>query len=134
MFSGYDSNANGSTDSQQFLGFMLNPQNVETNSIFIETAAGLDWNLPRSATFAWFLGARAAYRNNPDATFVNSGIFSGLAGMNWRSGAVFGRAGVDAYGASRDGESNESYGGVDVMLGRSLHLFSLTCKQTFGGT
>ncbi len=120
LFSGYDTNANGSTDQQQFLGFTLSPQNLETSSIFVEAAAGFDWNLPKSASFGWFLGARAAYRDNPDAPFVDAGIVSGQAGMNWRGGAVFGRAGIDAYGASRDGESNESYGGIDFMLGRSL--------------
>ena len=120
LFSGYDTNANGSTDQQQFLGFTLTPQNQETSSVFVEAAAGFDWNLPRSASFGWFLGARAAYRDNPDAPFVDAGIVSGQAGMNWRSGAVFGRTGIDAYGASRDGDSNESYGGADFMLGRSL--------------
>jgi tetratricopeptide (TPR) repeat protein len=120
LFSGYDTNANGSTDQQQFLGFTLTPQNQETSSIFVEAAAGFDWILPRSASFGWFLGARAAYRDNPDAPFVDAGIVNGQAGMNWRSGAIFGRAGIDAYGASRDGESNESYGGIDFMLGRSL--------------
>ncbi len=120
LFSGYDTNANGSTDHQQFLGFTLSPQNQETSSIFVEAAAGFDWNLPKSASFGWLLGARAAYRDNPDAPFVDAGIVSGQAGMNWRGGAVFGRAGIDAYGASRDGESNESYGGIDFMLGRSL--------------
>ena len=120
LFSGYDTTANGSTDQQQFLGFTLTPQNQETSSIFVEAAAGFDWNLPRSTNFGWFLGARAAYRDNPDAPFVDAGIVSGQAGMNWRSGAVFGRAGIDAYAASRDGDSNESYGGIDFMLGRSL--------------
>jgi len=120
LFSGYDTNANGSTDQQQFLSFTLTPENQETSSILVEAAAGFDWNLPRSANFGWFLGARAAYRDNPDAPFVDAGIVSGQAGMNWRSGAVFGRAGIDAYGASRDGDSNESYGGADFMLGRSL--------------
>lgn len=120
LFAGHDSNANGSTDNQQFLGFTLSPENVETASTFIEAAAGFDWILPQSGNFGWFLGARAGYRDNPDASFVDSGIVSGQTGMNWRSGAVFGRAGINAYGATRDSDSNESYGGIDFMLGRSL--------------
>ncbi len=121
LFAGYDSNANGSTDDQQFLGFTLSPDNVETDSAFIEGAAGFDWTVPRSARFAWQLGARASYRRNPDASFVDSGVASTAGGMTWRSGSIFGRAVIDAYWASRDGDSNESYTGIDVLLGRQLN-------------
>ncbi len=120
LFTGHDSNANGSTDSEQFLGFTLSPENQATDSMFVEAAAGFDWNLPRSTNFGWFVGARASYRDNPDASFVDAGIVSGLLSMNWRSGAFFGRAGIDAYAATRDGESNQAYGGVNLLLGRSL--------------
>ena len=121
LFAGYDSNANGSTDDQQFLGFTLSPDNLETDSAFIEAAAGFDWTVPQSSRFAWQLGTRAGYRRNPDASFVDSGIVSAAGGMTWRSGSVFGRAALDAYWASRDGDSNESYGGVDLLLGRQLN-------------
>lgn len=120
LTAGYDSNANGSTDDQQFMGFTLSPENQATDSAFIEAAAGFDWHLPRSATFGWFVGARASYRDNPDAEFVDAGVVSGLAGANWRSGAFFGSVSVNAYGATRDGESNEAYGGAKVLLGRSI--------------
>jgi len=123
LIAGYDSNANGSTDDQQFLGFTLSPENVETDSAFIEGAAGFDWIVPQNARFTWLLGARAGYRNNPDASFVDSGTVSTVAGMNWRSGSVFGRAGLDAYWSSRDGESNENYGGIDLLLGRQLNEY-----------
>jgi hypothetical protein len=121
LLTGHDSNANGATEDEQFLGFTLNPENQETDSAFIEAAAGFDWNLPRSTQFGWFVGARASFRDNPDAGFVDARILSGLVSMNWRHGAVFGRAGVNGYGATRDGESNENYGGLDVMLGRRLN-------------
>jgi len=120
LFTGHDSNANGSTENEQFLGFTLSPENQATDSMFVEAAAGFDWSLPRSTNFGWFIGARASYRDNPDAPFVDAGIVSGLASMNWRSGAFFGRVGIDAYAASRDGESNETYGGANVLLGRSF--------------
>jgi hypothetical protein len=120
LFTGHDSNANGSTDNEQFLGFTLSPENLATDSMFLQAAAGFDWNLPRSTNFGWFIGARASHRDNPDAPFVDAGVVSGLLSMNWRSGAFFGRAGVNAYGATRDGKSNESYGGVNLLFGRSL--------------
>ena len=121
LFAGHDSNANGSTDEQQFLGFTLSADNVETDSAFIEAAAGFDWTVPRSSRFAWQLGARASYRDNPDASFVNASVISTAGGMTWRSGSAFGRASLDAYWASRDGDSNESYGGADLLLGRQLN-------------
>ncbi|MDA0706254.1 MAG: hypothetical protein O2805_06460 [Proteobacteria bacterium] len=121
LLTGHDSNANAATDNEQFLGFTLSPENQKTDSPFFEAAAGFDWNLPRSTQFGWFIGGRASIRDNPDAEFVDASIFSGLASMNWRRGAVFGRAGLNGYAATRDGSSNETYGGLDVMLGRSLN-------------
>ena len=118
---GYDDNANGSTDDQQFLGFTLSPDNLATDTSFFEGGAGFNWTVPRSANFAWHVGAHAGYRKNPDASFVDSGILSGRGGMIWRSGANFGRFNVDAYAASRDGESNESYTGGNLLLGRHLN-------------
>ncbi|MDX1498607.1 MAG: tetratricopeptide repeat protein [Woeseiaceae bacterium] len=120
LFAGHDSNANGSTGESDFLGFMLNPENVETDSAFFEGAAGFDWIVPRSARFAWVFGARASYRSNPDADFVDAGIVAGGAGLHWRRGAAYGSAGIDAYRATRDGEANESYAGGRLAVGRRL--------------
>ena len=117
---GHDSNANGSTSDQQFLGFNLSPNNVETPSSFGELAAGFNWSVPSSASAAWYMAARASHRNNPDASFVDPSVLSGLTGFTWRSGAFFGRAGIDGYWALRDGESNETYAGVNLLLSRSV--------------
>ena len=118
---GYDSNANGSTATQQYFGFTLSPDNVETDSPFYEFGAGFHWTLPTSRSNGWYLGARVGHRANPDASFVDSTIVNGIASWQWRSGAFFGRAGADGYLAWRDGASNESYAGVDALLGRNLH-------------
>lgn len=118
---GHDDNANGSTDDQQFLGFTLSPENLETDSPFIEAGAGFGWFVPKNATFAWQLAARTGYRKNPDASFVDAGILSGTAGLNWRSGVIFGQASLDAYWTTRDGKSNEAYRGIDLLVGRQLN-------------
>lgn len=131
---GFDTNANGSTDQPMFLGFTLSPENQETDSAFLAAAAGFDWHLPRGTNFRWIIGARASYRDNYDAPFVNAGVVSGLASMNWRSGAVFGRAGLSAYGASRDGESNDAYAGVDLLLGRNINeIWDMSISIRSGG-
>ena len=117
---GHDSNANGSTDDQQFLGFNLSPNNVETASSFGEVATGFNWSVPSSASATWYMAARASYRHNPDASFVDPSVLSALTGFTWRRGAFFGRAGVDGYWALRDGKSNETYAGLNVLLSRSV--------------
>jgi len=120
LAAGHDSNANGSTDDQQFLGFTLSPNNLEADSPFAEAAAGFRWTNPVSPRFGWYAGGRAGFRHNSDADFVDAGIVGGQLGMNWQRGAFFGRAGIDAYTESRDGDSNSDYGGIDVLLGRRV--------------
>ena len=120
LFAGHDDNANGSTGNQDFLGFTLSPNNVQTASSFAEIAAGLDWYKPTSTQFTWVMNLRASHRANPDASFVDASIFNGLFGANWQRDAWFGRAALDAYWGSRDGSYNESYAGIDLLFGRQL--------------
>ncbi len=117
LFAGYDSNANGSTSSQQFLGFALSANNIETDSPFAEIGAGFDWFAPQSTQFGWRLSAKASHRDNSDAPFVNATIVSGMGGFNWQRGALFGSVTADGYWGARDGESNENYAGLDLLLG-----------------
>ncbi|MFQ6004998.1 MAG: tetratricopeptide repeat protein [Woeseia sp.] len=121
LFAGYDSNANGSTSNQQFLGFTLHPENVETESPFVELGTGFDWFVPSSTRFAWRLNARISHRDNTDASFVNATTASGLGGFVWRSGNFFGHVLIDGYWGARDGDSNENYAGVDTLLGSRLN-------------
>ncbi len=117
---GYDDNANGSTDDQQFMGFVLSPANLQTESSFVEAGARFNWSNPKSTQFGWYTGGRASYRHNPDADFVDSGVLSGNTGMTWQRGTFFGRAGADGYWATRDGEPNQNYLGLDVLLGTRI--------------
>ena len=117
---GYDDNANGSTDNQQFMGFILSPDNLQTETSFVEAGASVNWNNPKSTQFGWYTGGRASYRHNPDASFVDSGVLSGNTGMTWQRGAFFGRAGADGYWATRDGDPNQSYLGLDALLGSRI--------------
>lgn len=117
---GYDSNANGSTDSNQFLGFTLSPQNVEADSPFGEIGIGFNYTRPNSIESAWYLGGRAGHRHNSDASFIDSSVVSGVGGITGRSGALFGRVGIDGYWSARDGDSNEAYAGVDLLIGRAV--------------
>jgi tetratricopeptide (TPR) repeat protein len=117
---GYDSNANGSTDNQQFLGFTLSPDNIKTESSFFEVGANVNWSKPTSTQFGWFAGGRAALRHNPDASFVDSTIVSGNGSMMWQRGTFFGRAGAEGYWATRDGDPNQSFIGLDTLIGNRI--------------
>lgn len=117
---GYDSNANGSTAADQFMGFTLASQNVETDSAYVEGGAGFDWFLPVSNRLAWQLSARAVHRHNPNASFVDATIASGSAGFNWRRGPVFGSVALNGYAGARDGDSNEAFAALAASLGRRL--------------
>ena len=131
---GYDDNANGSTDNQQFLGFTLSPDNLKTESSFAEIGAGFSWYHPKSTQFGWFAGGRASYRHNPDASFIDSTLVSGNIGMNWQRGKFFGRAGADGYFATRDGDPNQNYVGLDALLGgRIADKWDLTFGLRGGG-
>jgi tetratricopeptide (TPR) repeat protein len=128
-FVGHDSNANGSTSNQQFLDFTLSPENLATESPFLEVAGGFSWLVPQGNRFNWFVNGRAGHRSNTDASFINATILSGFGGMNWQHNAWFGRAGVDTYWSSRDGDANETYAGIDLLFGRRV---TDTWDLTFG--
>lgn len=117
---GHDTNANGSTDNASFLGFTLTPDNVETESAFATVGAGFAYNKASSNRYNWYTGGHARYRKNPDASFVDSVAVSGFGGLNWQRDDLFGRVGVDAWWANRDGDPNSSYGGIDALIGKRI--------------
>jgi tetratricopeptide (TPR) repeat protein len=120
LHAGHDSNANGSTSNQQFLGFTLNPDNQETESPFAEVGAGFTAIIPGSNQFAWIYNGRLGHRENTDASFMDATTVNGFAGGAWQHGPWFGRAGLDAYWASRDGNANEHYTGMDALFGNRV--------------
>lgn len=88
LASGYDSNANGAPDTQNFLGFTLDNRNQSTASGYY--SLGLGGNLSHPLGPAWrVLGdAQAGYRGNPDASFVDSQVARAGGGVEWRPGRV----------------------------------------------
>jgi tetratricopeptide (TPR) repeat protein len=117
---GHDSNANGSTDAQRFLGFTLDPRNVEADSAFAEVGAGLDWLRVRGSRLAWVGRLRGGQRHNPDASFIDSTLLSGLAGFAWQRRGTYGNAAFETYSSALDGDPNETYTGLRMMAGGAL--------------
>ncbi len=130
---GHDTNANASTASQNFLGFMLTPNSVETNSAFTEVGAGFDWVRKSGPRSVWFARMHARHRDNPDASFVNATTVSGQAAMAWRNETFHGRLGIDGYWGARDGDYNEKYAGVNFELGRPIgNSWDITTNVRYG--
>lgn len=120
LAAGYDTNANGSTDDNQFLGFTLAADNVETESPFARLTVGVNGSFPQGEQRSWYLNGQAYHRSNPDASFVDSTVVTAQGGLAFQSGRLFGRIGADAYQTWRDGEDNQTWAGADLLLGRHL--------------
>jgi len=83
---GYDSNANVSTDVEQFLGFILDGNNVETDSAFYHASLGNYYSRPLTPELKLLLTGGISQRNYPDASFVNATDLNANAGLEWNFG------------------------------------------------
>lgn len=115
---GYDSNANGSTDQQDFLGFTLNPRNIETDSSFGELTLDVGNTLPLGTSSGLVSRLQLSHRANPDASFIDQSIASLSTMFVHVRGANRLSAGVDGYGGWLDGNSHEHGANLNLGLGR----------------
>jgi tetratricopeptide (TPR) repeat protein len=117
---GYDSNANGSTSEQTFLGFTLNPHNVETESSFGELTLGLGNTVALGEQSGLISSLQLTHRANPDASFIDQTVASLSSGFVWAVGSTRFNLGADGYAGWLDGEDHEQ--GVNLNVGVS-HRF-----------
>jgi outer membrane protein len=115
---GYDTNANGSTADSQFLGFDLDPRNIETASGFVEAGAGLGHTIaigPRSGLASF---ARLSHRANPDADYVDQSLLA--LGTQWlaKFGATRLTASVGGFAGVLDGSQHQRQGSLDLGIAR----------------
>ena len=117
---GWDSNANAATGNDTFGVFLLQPENVATDSPFIELAGGVQHGLAVGQGGALISTGRASYRVNPNADFVNAGLLSlGTAGQKtW--GATRASIGASGYAGWLDGSQHEL--GADIDFGLAYRL------------
>jgi tetratricopeptide (TPR) repeat protein len=117
---GWDSNANASTGSDTFGIFVLDPDNVETSSPFVELAGGFQHGVATGPGGAVLSSGRASYRSNPDASFVDQLLLAlGTTGQkSW--GATRASIGASGYYSWLDGSQHELGAGVDLGLARQL--------------
>jgi outer membrane protein len=86
LASGYDSNANGAPDIQNFIGFTLDSRNQSTDSAYYALAVGGSLSHPLAPAWRTVASGQASYRANPDASFVDSQALRLGGGIEWRPG------------------------------------------------
>jgi len=114
---GYDSNANGSTNEQTFLGFTLDPRNVETSSSFGELMLGVGNTVALGTESGIVSNLQLTHRANTDASFIDQSVVSLGTGYVLAHGPMRYSVGVDGYQGWLDGENHEH--GVNLNLGAS---------------
>lgn len=114
--SGYDSNANASTDDETFLGVTLDPDNVETSSPFLQLGGWLDHALPVGQGSRLATRARAGQRWNTDASFVNQTVASLDTTLRVGGGPTVFSIGGGGYYGLLDGDAHHWGASVDVAL------------------
>jgi tetratricopeptide (TPR) repeat protein len=112
---GYDSNANGSTSEQAFLGFTLDPHNVATSSSFGEVSLNGGNVLSFGPTFGILSSLDLMHRANTDASFVDQTVSSLSSTAVWLHGAYRFSGGLDGYLGWLDGSDHER--GVNLNVG-----------------
>jgi tetratricopeptide (TPR) repeat protein len=115
---GYDTNANGSTDEQQFLGFTLDPRNVAIESGFGEIVAGLGNRLALGADAGLVTSLQASHRANADASFVDQTVGSLGSTYVRRIGRARFTIGASGYYGYLDGEAHDWAVNADVGVSR----------------
>ena len=112
--SGFDSNANGAPDIQSFIGIPLDSRNQSTSSSYYNLAVGGLVSHPFAPGWRLLGTGSAAYRGNPDASFVDSQTLRLAGGVEWRPGAVELSLQPNFAMALLDGEDNHQVVGLDA--------------------
>ena len=117
---GWDSNANASTAVEQFLGFVLDGQNVETDSAYYFASFGDYYSRPLSRGVKLLLNGSIGQRNYPDASFVDSTDVGAKSAIEWSFGdtRITPSVGVDLNWL--DGDDNLDRYTSDLAVSHSL--------------
>jgi hypothetical protein len=129
---GYDSNANGSTSDETFLGFTLNPRNVETGSPFGELTASGGQSMRLAPSVGLVNSLQFSHRTNPDASFVDQSTVSLGSAVLWPGGAYRFNAGVDAHWSWLDAEVHDRGFNLGGGVSRSFGVYDASLSFRAG--
>jgi outer membrane protein len=115
---GYDTNANGSTAESQFLGFDLNPENIETPSAFLEAGAGLGHTIALGTRSGLASFARLSHRANPDADYLDQTLLALSTQWLAKFGPTRLSAGLGGFAGMLDGAAHQRQASLDLGVAR----------------
>lgn len=118
---GYDSNANGAADINDFLGFTLDSRSTETETPFIQAQLGAMVRQPLSSGVTLFWRGNARSRHNPDADFVDQMLFNTTAALGFSAGVNDFMTGVAAYWSALDSDFSERSVALDLGWSRPIN-------------
>jgi tetratricopeptide (TPR) repeat protein len=132
---GFDSNANGAPDIQDFVGIPLDSRNQSTSSPYYNLGVGGLVSQPIAPGWRLVGNGSAAYRGNPDASFVDSQTLRLSGGLDWRTGKAELSLQPNFAMAMLDGEDNHQVVGLDLAgtwyaTGRTQASFIVRNSQT----
>lgn len=111
---GYDTNANGSTSVQSFLGFPLDPRYVATESSFAQAGFGVQHTLNLAPDRGFVSSMQLSHRVNPEASFADQSIVAlGTEGIINRGASRFSAA-IGGYASWLHGEGDERGANLDL--------------------
>lgn len=111
---GYDTNANGSTSVQSFLGFPLDPRYVATASPFAQAALTAEHTLTLTPTRGFITTVQASHRLNSEASFADQTIAAlNTEGVIMHGAARF-TASLGAYASWLHGTGDERGANLDL--------------------
>lgn len=117
---GYDSNANSSTNNENFFGIILDPTNVEQSSPFANLALWLGYRGSVGANGSSRTTLRVGHRWNPDAEFVDQSIASLDSTLYFGSGPTVFSIGAGGYYGLLDGDAHQWGANVDLGVSRAI--------------
>lgn len=117
---GYDSNANGAADIDEFLGFSLDPRSSEQDSPFVEAAFGGVLQRPLRPGLDWILIGDARHRHNRDADYVDNTYATASVGLGIKKGVNEFNTALAATWSAIDNSFNERGLALDLGWTRPL--------------
>lgn len=111
---GYDSNANGGPDLQQFLGFTLDARNRASETNYYSAALGGSVSYPFAPHWRVLGLGQGAYRANPEVSFVDSQTLRAAAGLEWSPAPVLVSLVPSYTHVALDGQDNSTITAADL--------------------
>jgi len=134
LATGYDSNANGAPDIQEFIGIPLDSRNQSTASSYYGLGVGGIVSYPFAPGWRLLGTGNAGYRGNPDASFVDSQVLRVGGAVEWRPNQYEFSLRPNFAMSMLDGADNSQVVGVDLAGTRHFEAAQVSLNVRSGQT